>query len=70
MLVTIGLAAGLPVVLLAARSLAGILYEVRPTDVLTLLSVVAIVVGVSIAASWIPARRASRLEPVCALRYE
>lgn len=69
-LMIIGVAAGLLVTLLFSRMLAGILYEVSPLDVLSLLAAVfAFALSVIIAIS-IPAHRASRIDPSVALRYE
>ncbi|HEY7162636.1 MAG TPA: ABC transporter permease, partial [Acidobacteriota bacterium] len=65
-----GLVAGLLATLLFSRILAGILYEVSPLDLLSLLAAIfALTLSVVIAIS-IPAHRASRIDPSVALRYE
>jgi putative ABC transport system permease protein len=46
------------------------LFEVSPTDPLTLAAVSALVLGVTLAASYVPARRASKVDPMTALRCE
>jgi len=46
------------------------LYGVRPTDPITFVTVAALLMIVSLAASYIPSRRAMRVEPMAALRYE
>jgi ABC-type antimicrobial peptide transport system permease subunit len=68
--VAIGAGGGLMVALIVGRVFAGLLYGVAPADAVTLVSVVLILGGVAAIASLIPARRASRLNPVTALRYE
>ena len=69
-LMIFGVAAGLFGTLLFSRLLAGILYQVSPLDVLSLLAAVfALAFSVIIAIS-IPAHRASRIDPSVALRYE
>jgi putative ABC transport system permease protein len=65
-----GIGIGLAVSLLLARFVAAQLSGVSPYDLLTLVAVVALLLGVGLAASWIPARRATRVSPVTALRYE
>jgi predicted permease len=64
--------AGLGVGALAAfwltRAMRGVVYDVSTTDPLTYVAVAAIVLAVSIAASWIPARRAARVDPLTAMR--
>jgi macrolide transport system ATP-binding/permease protein len=66
----IGIAAGVAGAVLAGYSLRTLLFGVQPWDVATLLLVVIILSAVSALASYVPARRASRLDPVRALHYE
>jgi putative ABC transport system permease protein len=68
--VLLGAAAGVAASLLGGRLIAGFLYGVAPTDAVTVLGVVAALGSVALAANWIPARRASRLDPSEALRAE
>ncbi len=70
MLAVAGTAIGLVAALLATRVLGSMLYDVAPTDLRTYVSIVALIVGAAIVASWIPARRATRIHPMEALRTE
>jgi len=69
-LTLIGAGLGLAGALALTRLLSGLLYNVRPTDPLTLALVSLGLLGVSALASYIPARRATRVDPIVALRYE
>jgi len=52
------------------RYMESFLYGVRAADPLTLVAVIVFLVGVSVMASYIPARQASKIEPIVALRCE
>jgi putative ABC transport system permease protein len=66
----IGLAVGLIAAVAATRVLASMLFEVKPTDPATFIGVAALLGAVSLAASYIPARRAARVDPAYALRRD
>jgi predicted permease len=68
--VALGLAVGGAASLVAARALAGRLYGVPPTDPVTLLGAASLLAAVAAVACWLPARRATRVEPTEALRAE
>ena len=70
LLIAIGLAGGLALALLSGRLLAGILYGVSPSDPVALGAAVGILALVAIFAALMPAHRATRVDPVVALRYE
>jgi putative ABC transport system permease protein len=65
-----GLAAGALVAAAATRALSSLLYGVEPTDPPTFAAIALLVAAVTLAASWLPARRAVRVDPVDALRAE
>jgi putative ABC transport system permease protein len=69
-LVVIGLAIGCAAALGATRLLSSLLYEVRPTDPATYLTIAAVLLAVGVTAGAIPARRAARTDPLEALRSE
>ena len=68
--VSAGLALGILAALAATRVLASLLFGVGPRDPLTLAVMAAILLGVALAASMIPARRAAGVDPMVALRYQ
>ena len=69
-LVAIGVALGLVLSAAAARVLSGVLYGVNATDPMAFVVAPLVLLGVAIAAAWIPARRVTRISPVRAIRSE
>jgi len=69
-LVGLGLLIGGPVALLLARLLRGVLYSVQAGDPVTFLGTVLVLASVALLASWLPARRAARLDPMVVLRSD
>jgi ABC-type antimicrobial peptide transport system permease subunit len=69
-LVLIGVATGIPLVFAAARLVSGLLFGVSPTDPLTLAATALLMLSIAVLAAYPPARRASQVDPITALRYE
>jgi putative ABC transport system permease protein len=69
-LITVGVVAGTFAAWLVARSLGSLLHGVSTSDPLTYLAAVALLVAVALAATLVPARRATRVDPMIALRAE
>ena len=66
----LGLVVGIPVALVFVRVLRSVLFGVNPHDPLTIAASILLVLAVAALAAWIPARRAAKIDPMEALRYE
>lgn len=69
-LVVVGVVAGIGGVLLAGRLVASLLFELAPTDPVTMAQAACVLVGVAAVAAYLPARRAARVDPLAALQEE
>ena len=69
-IVAIGVAIGLAGAVAAGRLIATVLFGLTATDAWSIAAAVALMTAVSLAAGYLPARRASRVDPMTALRYE
>jgi putative ABC transport system permease protein len=69
-LALVGVAAGLATAAGLTGLLTSLLYEVRPIDPATFATVSGVLVGVALLASYLPARRAAKVDPLVALRCE
>lgn len=69
-LVAGGVLAGIVLAIVVSRVLKSFLFGVQPSDPVTLILVGALFVGVGLLACWLPVRRATRVDPLEALRYE
>ena len=70
LLVLIGAALGVPLVLATGKWISSQLFGLQTTDALTLASAIALIFTVGVVASYVPASRAMRVDPMVALRYE
>jgi cell division protein FtsX len=66
----LGLVVGLAIAVAASRMLASMLFEVRPNDPLVYLSIAVLLGAVALVAGYVPARRASKIDPLSAIRQE
>jgi len=69
-MLAIGFAIGLPAAWLAARLIASLLYGIEPTDPLSIAAAMAALATIALPAGYLPAARASRVDPLRALRHE
>jgi ABC-type antimicrobial peptide transport system permease subunit len=69
-LAVIGVCLGLPVVLCVANILRSEMFGLGAADPMVLVGTSLLVIAVAVLAAWIPARRAARVDPMVALRYE
>lgn len=65
-----GLALGLGAAIGTTRVLETLLVQVQPTDPFTFVAVAAMLTAAAVAACWLPVRRAQKVDPMVALRYE
>lgn len=70
LLAVIGVAIGLPAAWAASRSISSMLYGLKASDPVTILAATLVMTAVAALAGYLPARRASRVDPMVALRYE
>jgi ABC-type antimicrobial peptide transport system permease subunit len=69
-LVIVGVAAGLPIARATTQLVASFLYGVKPGDPLAIAAAVGPLAAAALVAAYLPARRASRIDPMITLRYE
>jgi putative ABC transport system permease protein len=70
LLIGAGLAIGAAATLALGRAVSGLLYGIKPTDPPTFLAAALVLAGVAMLATYVPARRAARVDPLVALKYE
>jgi ABC-type antimicrobial peptide transport system permease subunit len=69
-LASVGILTGLPVAWLGLRWIKSLLFGLTPADPATLAGASAMLVAAALVAAYVPARRASRVDPIVALRHE
>jgi ABC-type antimicrobial peptide transport system permease subunit len=69
-LVAVGVAIGIPAALAAGRLVSSVLYDTKATDPVTITASALVMIAVAALAGYLPARRAAKVDPMVALRYE
>jgi putative ABC transport system permease protein len=69
-LVGIGAAIGVAGALMSSKAIGSLMYGVKPTDPWTFAAIVVMISGTALLASWLPARRAAKVDPLVAIRYD
>jgi predicted permease len=69
-LVSLGVVIGIPSAILASRLFSSMLFGLKSTDPVSMILVIAVLLAITLVASYIPARRATKVDPMIALRYE
>ena len=69
-LVGIGAAVGVAGALMSSRAMESLLYGVKPADPWTFAAIVVVIAGTALLASYLPARRAAKVDPLVAIRYD
>ncbi len=69
-LVLLGVVIGIPSAILASRLFSSMLFGLKATDPVSMLLVIAVLLAITLLASYLPARRATKVDPMIALRYE
>jgi macrolide transport system ATP-binding/permease protein len=70
LLAIVGLAIGVPAALAASKFVESFLFGMKPNDPLTISAAIAVLVAAAVIAGYAPARRASKIDPIVALRHD
>jgi predicted permease len=70
LLAALGVAVAMPATLALSRAMRSVVYGIQPHDPFTMIGAAALMIAVAALAAWIPARRAAKIDPMEALRYE
>jgi len=70
LLLTIGVALGVPATLAATRAIRSMIFGLNASDPITLVGAILVIAAVMLLAAYFPARRAAKVDPMVALRYE
>jgi predicted permease len=70
LLAAIGVVVAMPVTLALSRAMRSVVYGIKPHDPVTMIGAAVLMISVAALAAWIPARRAAKIDPMEALRYE